>query len=384
MMAQHEASGAGREYGVSADDDIRPVVERARRGLSTTAIAILAILAGLLLFGVLEAKRRGASAPATVGQPGDISTSSPMPRLYIPPEPIEPDNTTSALVASRATPVTPATLPASSQRSASLGTLPPQNYSTVAEPSAYATGAAPVEAARRTVSGAALIFDDAGARADAIPPPSDDGENKSTSTAKSPSAGLPTARVRAAMLANRAMTVPQGTLIPAVLETAFDSTHAGFARALVQRDIRGFDGSQVLIPRGSRLIGEYGEDIAQGQRRAIVLWTRLIRPDGVTIAIGSPATDPLGRGGMKADVDTHFFERFSGAILQSAFDLGISLAARSSQSPVVVALPGSVGGVVRAAPQQSQIKPTLRVAAGSRVSIFVARDLDFTGMDRLP
>ena len=87
---------------------------------------------------------------------------------------------------------------------------------------------------------------------------------------------------------------------------------------------------------------------------------------------------------MKAVVNTHFLGRFSGPIRQSTFDLGISLAARSSRSPVVVALPGSVGGIGRAIPQASDIRPTLRVAAGSRVSIFVARDLDFTGMGRVP
>ncbi len=87
------------------------------------------------------------------------------------------------------------------------------------------------------------------------------------------------------MFANRATTVPQGTLISAVLETAFDSTRTGFARALVQRDIRGFDGTQVLIPRGSRLIGEYATDNAPGQKRAMIAWSRLIRPDGITIEI---------------------------------------------------------------------------------------------------
>src|SRR3546814_16795973 len=64
-------------------------------------------------------------------------------------------------------------------------------------------------------------------------------------------------RSRAGSMSNRSTTVPQGTLIPAVLETAFNSTGSGFARALVQRDIYGFDGARVLIPRGSRLIGEY-------------------------------------------------------------------------------------------------------------------------------
>ncbi|WP_164040702.1 TrbI/VirB10 family protein, partial [Serratia marcescens] len=88
-----------------------------------------------------------------------------------------------------------------------------------------------------------------------------------------------------------------------------------------------FDGTRVLIPRGSRLIGEYGSDTETGQKRMLVNWIRLIRPDGATIAIGSPATDPLGQGGIRASVNSHFFERFAGAILQSALDVGVNLAA---------------------------------------------------------
>src|SRR3546814_5213980 len=72
-------------------------------------------------------------------------------------------------------------------------------------------------------------------------------------------------RSRAGSMSNRSTTVPQGTLIPAVLETAFNSTGSGFARALVQRDIYGFDGARVLIPRGSRLIGEYASDTSPGR-----------------------------------------------------------------------------------------------------------------------
>src|SRR5207237_4723783 len=120
-------------------------------------------------------------------------------------------------------------------------------------------------------------------------------------------AGVPSGgRARAGMFANRATTVAQGTLIPAVLETALDSTRPGLARAIVSRDVRGFDGSRVLIPRGSRLIGDYRSDVQPGQHRALVSWTRLIRPDGVTIAIGSPAADTLGGGGIRAEVHSHF------------------------------------------------------------------------------
>ena len=172
-----------------------------------------------------------------------------------------------------------------------------------------------------------------------------------------------------------------GNAIPAVLETALDSTRPGFARAIVSRDVRGFDGSRVLIPRGSRLIGEYRSEAAQGQRRALVNWTRLIRPDGATIAIGSPAGDPLGRGGIRARVNSHFFERFAGAILQSALDIGSNLAAGAAGGTVVI-VPGTLQQAVGPQiVQPAQITPTLTVRQGTSISIFVARDLDFTGVE---
>ncbi|RYY25601.1 MAG: TrbI/VirB10 family protein [Sphingomonadales bacterium] len=189
-------------------------------------------------------------------------------------------------------------------------------------------------------------------------------------------------RTRAGMFANRSTTVPQGTLIPAVLETAFDSTRPGFARAIVSRDVYGFDGARVLIPRGSRLIGEYSSQVESGQNRALVNWTRLIRPDGVTIAIGSPAADTLGRGGIKAGVNSHFFERFAGGILQSALDIGVNLAsARLGNGTVVVALPGTLQNSIAPVVQQRQPTPTLTVPQGRSISVFVARDLDFTSAE---
>src|SRR3546814_5751560 len=77
-------------------------------------------------------------------------------------------------------------------------------------------------------------------------------------------------RSRAGSMSNRSTTVPQGTLIPAVLDTAFNSTGSGFARPLVQRDIYGFDGARVLIPRGSRLNGDYASDTSPSQKRAFI------------------------------------------------------------------------------------------------------------------
>lgn len=188
------------------------------------------------------------------------------------------------------------------------------------------------------------------------------------------------ARVTAERFVNPSLTIPQGTVIPAVLETALDSTRAGGVRALVQRDVSGFDGSRVLIPRGSRLYGEYEASLQPGQNRALVRWTRLIRPDGVTIALDSPSSDPLGRAGIGGKVDTKFLQRFGGALLQSVLDIGVGIAVNRATDGVIVALPGSTQNVRVTEPDQ--IQPTLKVKHGTSVSVFVARDLDFSTVDR--
>lgn len=187
-------------------------------------------------------------------------------------------------------------------------------------------------------------------------------------------------RVTAERFGNPSLTIPQGTVIPAVLETALDSTRAGGVRALVQRDVSGFDGSRVLIPRGSRLYGEYEASLQPGQNRALVRWTRLIRPDGVTIALDSPSSDPLGRAGIRGKVDTKFLQRFGGALLQSVLDIGVGIAVNRATDGVIVALPGSTQNVRVTEPDQ--IQPTLKVKHGTSVSVFVARDLDFSTVDR--
>ncbi len=187
-------------------------------------------------------------------------------------------------------------------------------------------------------------------------------------------------RVTAERFGNPSLTIPQGTVIPAVLETALDSTRAGGVRALVQRDVSGFDGSRILIPRGSRLYGEYEASLQPGQNRALVRWTRLIRPDGVTIALDSPSSDPLGRAGIRGKVDTKFLQRFGGALLQSVLDIGVGITVNRATDGVILALPGSTQNVRIAEPET--IQPTLKVKHGTSVSVFVARDLDFSTVDR--
>jgi type IV secretion system protein VirB10 len=175
--------------------------------------------------------------------------------------------------------------------------------------------------------------------------------------------------------------IPQGAVIPAVMETAINSDLPGLARAMVTRDIKSFDGSTVLIPRGSRVIGQYKSGVAMGASRVFVIWTRVIRPDGVSIQIASPAADPLGRGGLEGKVDRHFFGRFGGSILMSVLNAGVAAIGNArSTSQIYIGSASEAANLAGTVMKSDQVAPTIQTAQGAPVTIFVARDLDFSGV----
>jgi len=170
-------------------------------------------------------------------------------------------------------------------------------------------------------------------------------------------------------------TVTQGTLIPAVLETAIDTDVPGYVRAVVSADVRSFDGSRVLVPRSSRLIGQYKSGLQAGQKRAYVIWTRLIRPDGVSVNIASPAIAFSGEAGLAGKVNTHFFERFGSAMLLSVIG-GLSAVTGGTTGLVIAS--GGQSAAAAAVGQSANIGPTVRVRQGEPIRVFTARDLDFS------
>jgi type IV secretion system protein VirB10 len=185
---------------------------------------------------------------------------------------------------------------------------------------------------------------------------------------------------KATAMRNLDAVVPQGAVIPAVMETAINSDLPGLARAMVTRDVKSFDGSTVLIPRGSRVIGQYKSGVALGASRVFVIWTRVIRPDGVTIQIVSPAADPLGRGGLEGKVDRHFFTRFGGSIMMSVLNAGVAAVSNvRTNSQIYIGSAAEAANLANSA-KPSTASPTIQTQQGAPVTIFVARDLDFSGV----
>ncbi|RDC58907.1 Type IV secretion system protein virB10 [Alteripontixanthobacter maritimus] len=342
------------------DDDVRPVIATGNaNNIGLWIFLSTLLLGGAFLFSALDARRGDVTAPSTMATTSDTNSriSSPPPlalpydqRDYLDSRGNLPRVIGRIPIAVRPEPPERLPIPSPVQQTS----VSPQQAQ--ADPPVFQDSyrPLPLDTAERgqPVAG---------------PPPVSDEEGDQN-------------RVRARRLANPSVTVPQGTVIPAVLETAIDSTRPGGVRALVQRDIHAFDGSRVLIQRGSRLYGEYEAGIDAGQNRALIRWTRLIRPDGVTIALDSPASDPLGRAGVKGKVDSKFFQRFGGALLQSVLDIGVGVATREATDGVIVALPGSTQNVTPRVTTQ-EIQRTLKIRHGTSVSVFVARDLDFSTVE---
>ncbi len=341
----------------AAASDPRPVIATGKGGqIGLWIFGILIAAVGAWLFSAMSLRREEISAPRTTAIAPDPSQriSSPPP-LVLAPRYDDAFERRSAL-----RPVEPRAIAAPA---------PVVIRETVAAPPPPRQPDYTPDFALREPPPPAVVFDSRNA-----PPPLPSSTTPGTSGSEAAAA-----RVTAGRFANPSRTIPQGTVIPAVLETALDSTRPGGVRALVQRDIHAFDGSRVLIQRGSRLYGEYDAQLEPGEKRALIRWTRLIRPDGVTIALNSPASDPLGRAGVRGKVDSKFFQRFGGALLQSVLDVGVGLATRKATDGVIVALPGSTQNV--AAQTSQQVRPTLKVRHGTSVSVFVARDLDFSTVE---
>lgn len=343
--------------------DVRPVVRnRKSRAAPIVFGLVLAIGAGSL-FGALNARRLAVTSPATTAMPDSAAgTIASPPPLFIPEDYAAPQMGYTFARPIRRPIVTPTANEVFSRPPPATMRVVQSSPSAAPSPPPPMTGQAEV---RVQPARPGIVYK---------------AEDRARSAEMGLSVEAKDVAARASRLSAPSMTVTQGTVVQAVLESALDSNHPGFARAIVSRDVSSFDGTRVLIPKGSRLFGEYRSDVNRGQNRALIQWHRLTRPDGSIIDVDSPSADPLGRAGVRGKVNSHFFERFGGAILQSVLDAGVQVTAReASGGTVILALPNSsqVAPVV----SPDQIRPTIKVRQGTSVSVLVARDLDFSDVE---
>ena len=175
--------------------------------------------------------------------------------------------------------------------------------------------------------------------------------------------------------------VMAGNIIPASLVTGLNSDLPGQVIGQVTENV--YDtvtGQYLLIPQGSRLMGRYDSVIAFGQSRALVVWTRLILPNGNSIQLDNlPGSDSQGFAGLKDKVDRHTWQFIKGAALSSLLSIGSELASDDTDR-LTRALQNAGQDTANIAGQRIidrnlNVQPTLRVRQGWRFNVIVSRDL---------
>jgi type IV secretory pathway VirB10-like protein len=187
--------------------------------------------------------------------------------------------------------------------------------------------------------------------------------------------------------AGAGLVVDAGTVLPAALLTAVDSDVAGPLVAQVTRDVFDRDQRRVAIPRGSRLLGAYDSQVALGESRLLVAWTRVIFPDGTGLSFpGLPAATPAGEAGLPGSVDSHLARVFGGALLLSVVGAGAQLSqpqestafgtAASARQIAAAAVGQQLSSVaIELLRRQLSVPPTIRIAAGTAFNVLLRGDL---------
>ena len=176
-----------------------------------------------------------------------------------------------------------------------------------------------------------------------------------------------------------------GTVIPAALLTGIDSDLPGSIIATVTQNV--YDtvtGRILLIPQGSRLLGVYDSQVAYGQRRVLLVWIRLILPDGSSIVLDRlPGTDTQGYAGLEDRVDWHWNRLVAGAavstLLGAAAELAVPGQFGGSQSVVYASVEGLQNSMNQVGQEITQrnldIQPTITIRPGFPVRVIVNKDL---------
>jgi type IV secretory pathway VirB10-like protein len=173
-----------------------------------------------------------------------------------------------------------------------------------------------------------------------------------------------------------------GTVISASLLTGLDSDLPGMVTAQVTEDVKDtVTGRILLIPQGSRLIGAYDSVVAFGQSRALLVWQRIVMPDGSSIQIDNlPATDAAGYSGLEDEVDYHTWTLLKGIAMSTLLGVGTQVAFGNGQSNLVQAIQQSTQESTNQAGQRIvekdiNIQPTITVRPGWPLRVVVHKDL---------
>lgn len=187
-----------------------------------------------------------------------------------------------------------------------------------------------------------------------------------------------------------ACTVMAGSIIPASLITGLNSDLPGETLAQVTENVYDtVSGECLLIPQGTRLVGKYDSVVAYGQKRALVVWGRLILPNGNSIVIDNlPATDVAGYAGLEDEVDIHTWQLLKGIAMSTLLGVGTQLTLGNTGGDLVKALRESIQQSTNRAGQrlverEMDVQPTITVRPGWPLRVIVSKDLVLKPYDRM-
>lgn len=188
--------------------------------------------------------------------------------------------------------------------------------------------------------------------------------------------------VRATQIADPGRTIVQGTTLNATLETAIGTEMPGLIRAVVSDDVLSYDGLNVLLPRGTRLIGNYNSDVSVVQDRVQLAWSRAVTPKGISVELGGYGADTLGRSGQEGEVDGRFRQRFGSAALISLLGSAPEVVVGERTGALGQDVAEDLGGDLQSSAQSVMgdylaAPPVISVEQGTPLTVIVNRDLIF-------
>ena len=176
--------------------------------------------------------------------------------------------------------------------------------------------------------------------------------------------------------------VQAGSVIPAALITGLRSDLPGQITAQITEAV--YDsptGKVLLIPQGARLIGQYDAQVAFGQSRALLVWNRIVMPNGRSIVLErQPGADPQGYAGLEDKVDNHWGALFKAALLSTILSVGSEAGSSNDENSLVDAIRRGASDSISQTGRQVvgrslQVQPTITVRPGFPVRVIVTRDL---------
>ncbi|SEH15000.1 type IV secretion system protein VirB10 [Sphingopyxis sp. YR583] len=338
--------------------------------LSRRALAILCgagalAIAAALAWSLGQSRSRDTQENVAVSAPRDAEALSDAPKDYgdlaeraakdmLPPGPVEPEPGTEPLAVPRA----PAHDPADAEKERQRQAQESARGSKLFTGSGNATSTPPIEEEATTGPSPLSV---------ASPPSSaGPGTSKAIAAPAGPNALLAGSTIAAALVTGLSSDLP-GQVIAQVTEDVFDSV----------------SGRNRLIPQGARLIGTYDARVRFGQDRAMIVWNRLIYPDGRSIALDDMiATDGTGAAGVADRVDNHWGRMTKAGLIATLLGVGTEAANGGDNDAIADAIRDSSGQTIgragdRIVERELEIRQTISIRPGARVHVLVDRNLAF-------